>query len=130
MTNETTHTAATVAAQGAHVAPERASAGKGASPTKGAPQGQKGAQGGKATTARKTAAKAKKAAHAAAKSAAPRATSKGAQILELIGRSQGASLAEIMKVTSWQAHYADVQIMPTCVGNPVCGTGIAAMESA
>ena len=29
-----------------------------------------------------------------------------------------------------KAHYADVRIMPTCVGNPVCGTGIAAMESA
>ena len=27
-------------------------------------------------------------------------------------------------------HYADVRIMPTCVGNPVCGAGIAAMESA
>ena len=29
-----------------------------------------------------------------------------------------------------KAHYADVQIMPTCVGNPACGAGIAAMESA
>ena len=29
-----------------------------------------------------------------------------------------------------KAHYADVRIMPTCVGNPVCGAGIAAMESA
>ncbi len=27
-------------------------------------------------------------------------------------------------------HYADVRIMPTCVGNPACGAGIAAMESA
>jgi hypothetical protein len=27
-------------------------------------------------------------------------------------------------------HYADVRIMPTCVGNPVCGADIAAMESA
>ena len=27
-------------------------------------------------------------------------------------------------------HYADVQIMPTCVGNPAFGAGIAAMESA
>jgi hypothetical protein len=61
---------------------------------------------------------------------APRAESKGAKILELIGRPKGASLAEIQKATGWQAHYADVQIMPTCVGNPVCGAGIAAMESA
>ncbi len=27
-------------------------------------------------------------------------------------------------------HYADVRIMPTCVGNPACGAVIAAMESA
>ncbi len=27
-------------------------------------------------------------------------------------------------------HYADVQIMPTGVGNPACGAGIAAMKSA
>jgi hypothetical protein len=29
-----------------------------------------------------------------------------------------------------KAHYADIRIMPTCVGNPVYGAGIAAMESA
>jgi len=29
-----------------------------------------------------------------------------------------------------KAHYADVRIMPTFVGNPACGTGIAAMKSA
>jgi hypothetical protein len=39
-------------------------------------------------------------------------------------------MAEIAKATDWQNHYADVRIMPTCVGNPVCGAGIAAMESA
>jgi len=61
---------------------------------------------------------------------ARRAESKGAKILELIGRPKGASLSEIMKATDWQAHYADVRIMPTCAGNPVCGAGIAAMESA
>jgi uncharacterized protein DUF3489 len=33
-----------------------------------------------------------------------RAESKGATILELIGRPQGATLVEIMKAVAWQAH--------------------------
>ena len=35
---------------------------------------------------------------------APRAESKGAKIIEMIGRAKGATLAEIMKATDWQAH--------------------------
>ena len=42
----------------------------------------------------------------------------------------GATLQQLVKATGWQKHYADVRIMPTCAGNPVCGAGIAAMESA
>ena len=41
---------------------------------------------------------------AAKKTTAPRAESKGAKILELIGRAKGATLAEIMKATDWQPH--------------------------
>ena len=57
-------------------------------------------------------------------------TGKGTTIIELLRRKEGATLADLTKATGWQAHYADVRIMPTCVGNPVCGAGIAAMESA
>ena len=38
------------------------------------------------------------------KAAAPRSEGKGARILGMIGRAQGATLAEIMKATDWQAH--------------------------
>jgi predicted transcriptional regulator len=40
----------------------------------------------------------------AARAAAPRAESKGAKILEMIGRAKGATLAELMKATDCQAH--------------------------
>jgi hypothetical protein len=40
----------------------------------------------------------------AKKTTAPRAESKGAKIIEMIGRAKGATLAEIMKATDWQAH--------------------------
>ena len=38
------------------------------------------------------------------KATAPRAESKGAKIIEMIGRAKGATLAEIMQATDWQAH--------------------------
>ena len=106
-TVEATETAA-VAEQGAHVAPEKASSKKDASQKKGAPKGQKTARGGKAKAAapKKAAKVAKKGAKPAAakKTSAPRAESKGAKIIEMIGRAKGATLAEIMKATGWQAH--------------------------
>jgi Protein of unknown function (DUF3489) len=102
-----TENAATVAEQGAHVAPEKASSKKGASQKKGAPKGQKSAKGNKAKASPKKEAKAgKKAAKPthAKEASTPRAESKGARILELIGRPKGATLAEIVKATDWQKH--------------------------
>ncbi|HEY4359586.1 MAG TPA: DUF3489 domain-containing protein [Bryobacteraceae bacterium] len=39
-----------------------------------------------------------------AKSSAPRTGSKGASVIEMMRRPKGATLAEIMKATGWQAH--------------------------
>ena len=57
-------------------------------------------------------------------------TNKKAEVIATMQRAKGATLDEIMKATGWQPHYADVRIMPTCIENPACGAGIAAMESA
>jgi Protein of unknown function (DUF3489) len=66
-------------ARSAHVAPKKAKAGKKASPPKKAPKGGK-----KASTARDG--------------------SKAQKIIELLKRPEGATLAAIMKASSWQAH--------------------------
>lgn len=102
MTNtEADDKAAAVAEQGAPVAPEKAASKKAATQKKGAPKGQKPAKGAKT----KPEAKAKKAAKKTErKAAASRSETKGAKILEMIGRAKGATLAEIMNATGWQAH--------------------------
>jgi len=69
---------ARVGAQGAHVAPKKAKVGKKASPAKKAPK--------------------------AAKEKGTRDGSKAATVLELLKRPDGATLAQLMKATGWQAH--------------------------
>jgi hypothetical protein len=100
------------AAQKAHVAVSRAKSGEKASPAKKANKGAMSAKSSKQ------------------KASGARQGSKTAKVLDLLKRPGGASLKELRKTTGCQAHYADVRIMPTCVGNPACGAGIAAMESA
>ena len=100
MTNaETSNKVPSVAEQGAHVAPGKVSSKKGATPKKGAQKGHRAAKGGKSKIAKKGAKTSP-----AKKNGVPRAESKSATILELIGRPKGATLAEIMKATEWQAH--------------------------
>ena len=99
---ETPDGAARVAAAGAPVAPDQASGKHGASQKKGASRRQKTAAGGRRKAAAKRKPKGAKASKPARanKAAAPRAESKGAQILALIGRSKGATLAEIQAYAS------------------------------
>jgi hypothetical protein len=100
----TTDTAATVAEQGAHVAPEKSPSKKAVSQKNGAPKGQKVAKGAKTKPAAKKKAKTGKKTGKPTRVSTSRAESKGEKILALIGRPKGASLTEIMKATDWQAH--------------------------
>ena len=108
---ETTGTAAVVAAQGANVAPEKAPAKKGASSKKAATKGQKSAKGAKPkaaepkkTATSKKAAKTPKKAAKAKTSAGPREGSKTAQVVAMLQRKNGATLAEIMDKMGWLKH--------------------------
>jgi hypothetical protein len=105
---------ADVGAQGAHVAPEKASLKNAATRKNSATEGRKTTKGGKTrktkagpkkgAKANKKATRPERKATASKKTTVPRAESKGAKILEMIGRAKGATLAEIMKATDWQAH--------------------------
>lgn len=95
---ETNDSIAAVATEAAPVAPEPAVAKKRAGRKKAATKGTKAAKGAKSGKGAKKAPKAKP------ETESPRAGSKTAKILELIGRAKGTTLAEIMAATGWQAH--------------------------
>jgi hypothetical protein len=59
---------------------------------------------GKRATPAKKARKGAKAAKTAKKESGPREGSKTEKVLELLKRQNGATLAELMKATGWQAH--------------------------
>jgi hypothetical protein len=103
-----TEPAAAVAEPGPTVAPEKVPSQKGATRKKGAPQGQNMASSGKAKAgaSKKPAQNGKRAVQSPRSNPAhtPRAEGNSAKILEMIGRPKGATLADIMKITDWQAH--------------------------
>jgi hypothetical protein len=57
----------------------------------------------------------------------PRTVTKQAKLITMLEAPDGASIAEIVAATDWQAHYADVRIMPNRTGKPLCGAVIVAM---
>jgi hypothetical protein len=75
--------------KGAYIARKEATATKTASRKKGAPKAKKAA---------------KKAKRAARKAAVPRESSKKRTVIEMLRAKGGATMAEIMKSTNWQAH--------------------------
>ena len=83
-------------------------------------------QGTRAKKAPKTAPKAK----AAKSDGAPREGSKTAQVVAMLQRKDGVTISEIMATMGWQKHYADVRIMPTCVGSPACGAVMQQLREA
>jgi hypothetical protein len=106
-----THQAATVAEQRAPGTPEKPFSKKVASLERGAPRSQKLAKGkakGKTKVVApetKTKANQKAPKPAGGTEISPlRAESKGAKIVQMIRRPQGATRAELMRVTGWQAH--------------------------
>jgi hypothetical protein len=93
---ESTDIAGTVAEHGVTAALQKAVSKKTTSRKKRAPQARKMIPGAKSTKG--------KVGKKSPRRATPRPQSKGSQILELVGRVNGATLAEIMEATSWQAH--------------------------
>jgi hypothetical protein len=101
MKNSETNDTAAVSEQGASGAPGKPSSKKGATRRKAAPKCQPAVKDAKL---QKETSRGKKAPKTAAQNVAPRPESKGAKILEMLRRAKGATLAELMKATDWQAH--------------------------
>ena len=59
-----------------------------------------------------------------------RENSKQAAVIQMLQRSDGATVRQIMEITGWVAHYADARIMPIDVGNPASCMAITPTESA
>jgi len=93
---------AVVAEQGAQVAPAKAASKKGASPKKDSPKAKPGAR--KADTTGPTKEAGKKTAKPQGAAATGAERSKKDIVLDLMRRPKGATLAELMAATSWQAH--------------------------
>ena len=111
MTTENTENATQTAAGAlnAAVVPEKAASKKTATPKKGTPKGKKADKDAKPKVAAKPKKPAPVKAAEAPKAAKPkgegaRANSKTSAVLDLLRRAKGATLAEIMEATSWQAH--------------------------
>ncbi len=85
-----------IAEQGAHVAPEKPSSKKGATQKKGTPKAKKTT---KAAAPKKEAWAGKKAPKPAAEG-----SNKKAEVIALMKRAKGVTLAEIMEATGWQKH--------------------------
>jgi hypothetical protein len=104
-TAETANTeqAAVVAAQGVHSAPEKAASKNPTSRRKVTAKGPAAAKG-KGTTAKPAKSKGQPSTTHSQPDDAPRPRTKGLVVLELLRRTNGASLNEIMKATGWQAH--------------------------
>jgi len=59
-----------------------------------------------------------------------RDNSKQAHVIAMLKRPEGATIEQICEATQWQAHYADVLVMPISAGNPTCAAESAVMKSA
>ena len=111
--NEEPHTTASVAEPGATVASPKAASKKVTSQKKQAAQGRRKPLAKAAKTAKSAKAAASQPRQSRKKTdtpeapqnpRAPKPASKGAQLLALIGREQGASLTELRQASGWQPH--------------------------